>query len=148
MFPYVGLRRGDAARFGKRHIPVTKRGSKDEDYSGHGLRKASATIVARAARPKQNSTRCSAGAAIRWRSFTSKPTTGGWPRVPSRRRHVPHARRRGDRNSPVCTSKRDRPGIGRSHHPWEVVISKRKPQSGQLAEVVMVGEVGLEPTKP
>jgi integrase-like protein len=46
MFPYVGLRRGDAARFGKRHIPVTKRGSNDEDYSGHGLRKASATIVA------------------------------------------------------------------------------------------------------
>ena len=27
-------------------IPVTKRGSKDKGYSGHGLRKASATIAA------------------------------------------------------------------------------------------------------
>ena len=63
-----------------------KRGSKDEDYSGRGLRKASATIVAE-----------------------SGPTAGGWPRVPSR---------------------------------------KTKPQSGERVEVVMVGEEGLEPSKP
>lgn len=72
-------------------IPVTKRRTKTKGYSGHGLRKASATIAARAAPPRPNSTPCSVGAATRWPNSTPGRTTASdWRLAQWRSGRGPH----------------------------------------------------------
>ena len=130
---------------------MTKRGSKEKGYSGHGLRKASATIAAESGASKSE-----LNAMFGWsgHQMAQLYTKKGRPQTARRARdgQVDKAPVRGCgerfRTRIFATGKRTR--LERAANIvvttwWEVVTGGQKDQSNQAQKAYLVGPGGLEP---